>query len=79
MFVKCNNCKAKLPVVVLNWNIIPMFDSESSSTSGIRLGLVGDVSINPDIAYRIKPHSDTYRCRQCGYESEYPSEEITFD
>ena len=79
MFVICNKCNSKLPIVVTKWNIIPVIHHENIDDSHIHLGMFREVSINPKVVYKILPQPDIYRCRNCGYEKQYPSEEIIFD
>lgn len=76
MFVTCNNCKSKLPVIVSSWDITPV---DNQIDSNIRSGKFGELNINPHMNYKIKAHPAIYRCRECGYEKQYPNSEINFE
>lgn len=76
MFIMCDNCKSKLPVIVTSLNIIPM---DNQINSNIHSGKFGELNINPPVNYKIKAHPTIYRCRECGYEKQYPSNEINFE
>jgi hypothetical protein len=79
MYIICGFCKEKLPIVVSNWNILPVLDSSTSQQNPrIRIGQMGEVSIDPDMHFKIRASPSTYRCRNCGYEKEYPYNEILF-
>jgi hypothetical protein len=79
MYIICGFCKEKLPVVVSNWNILPVQNSSTCGQNlGIRIGQIGEISIDPDTSFKIIASPSSYRCRNCGYEKEYSYSEILF-
>jgi hypothetical protein len=77
MYIICDSCQEKSVVFVSNWNIIPVEVYQHNAQ--IRIGKLEDVSINPNTPFQIRPAPSVYRCRTCGFEKQYTTNEIVFN